>query len=152
MQAQSTGAHGAPVASIQLTREQRDAIYEEVENVMNAGGDLGVLFRRGPDQDDREWVLRFHRRLQAAIRLLDQVGWNRTGVRDSYALEIDADLVQFMCEMEGHALDALEDDRRDLDPADAEDLAVSCHLVDLDLAALSVARRAQAAYSEAVTR
>jgi hypothetical protein len=44
-------------------------------------------------------------------RLLDQLGWQEDGDRDSYQLDVDEDIVRFMEGLERRARNALEDDR-----------------------------------------
>jgi hypothetical protein len=118
MQTQRTGANGTPAAPVTLSREQRNAICREARKVLLAGSDLAVMAERASQHDresltyqdrewltyHREWVVEFARKLRAASRLLDQLGWLDVGVRDEYTFELDEDVKWFLLRLEDHAL------------------------------------------------
>jgi hypothetical protein len=142
-------------------------LYQEVKSTLLAGEDLGLcLENAATGQADRDWLRAYPRRLAAAVRLLDQLGWSEHADRVTYELVVDETINAFMRDMEEHQLRALNDARRDLahhrqnPDAYADDGAVltdaeqwkaeTLDQVDLDLDALMVARLVLAAYREAV--
>lgn len=87
-------------------------------------------------------------RLAACLRLLDQIGWQQHGNRESYRVELDDDTARFIQRMGKVARRTLEDARRDLtvlrDPDEqatyyADVVETAWRLIDLDLDAISAA-------------
>jgi hypothetical protein len=145
------------ISSVVLTREHRDPIYEEIVSVIHLGDDLPIYLTRGEfDTSDRDWLKAVNRKLAACTRLLDDLGWEQQGNRDSYELEVDQDIAQFMEELDRGARGALKDDSvnvssRERDAAArvgvtftdeqwAEKLRCRRRLVDVDLDSISAAR------------
>ena len=144
MHAHRNAGPGAHVEVI-LSREQRDAVYEEVQSVVCLGDDLPLYFRNAyEDASDRDWIRAFAWRLSVAAAILDQLGWQQRGDprgdNAQYALRVDDDVALFMERMEHNSRGCLEDD------ADAGDVP----LVDLDLDGISAARLALDASRKAV--
>jgi hypothetical protein len=158
-------------ATVTLTREHRDAIYEEINGVIHQGSDLHMYFADAEfDMEDRDWIRAFSRKLPVCLRLLDQLGWQQRGDRNSYTLDVDDDAARFMQDLDRHARDALEDDRVCMledraagrreeyrwrwgvtftDQEWAEKLCEGQRVVDRDLDVIDAARIALAAYREA---
>jgi hypothetical protein len=110
---------------VTLTREHRDAIYEEIESVVHLGDDLPIYLADGEfDPSDRDWLKAFSWKTGVCVRLLDQLGWQRQGDRDSYELEVDQNCARFMEDLDSRARGALKDDSRDA----AEDRAAYARL------------------------
>lgn len=118
-------------ASVTLSREQRDAIYEEIENILSFGKDLPMTLRDAAETKDhhRQWLRDFAWQLDACVQLLDQLGWELESGQDSYVLELDETVARFMDYLERVSLNRIEKE---------------------DLDALEAARLAQAAYREVV--
>jgi hypothetical protein len=149
---------------VTLTREHRDAIYEEIESVVGLSSDLHIYHRDAEfDLDDRRAFADIVWRLDVSVRLLEQLGWQVRGDRDSYELQVDADVARFMEKLDKHMRGALEEDREAvLSPADArlrygvteeewaEEIESRRRLIDLDLDGIDAARIVREAYREAV--
>jgi hypothetical protein len=138
---------GAQPTSVVLTAANRDAIFEEVEFAIECAGDLPFMLEHGAeracDRDDaRELVARLH----VAVRLLDQLGWQRTGDRDDYVVEVDEETDWFAARVESYALAGLEYNRKGLATGDDEKRATARRLVDSDLEKLEAARRVRTAF------
>ena len=154
--------------TISITREQRNAVWEEIESLMYAGDDLPLDFASAAGEGAhacRDWIKALAWRLPIAVRLLDQLGWQQRGTCDNYALEIDEHVARFMAGLEQRALEYLADNSRDPEPERAaaakhghaltdeewaEREARRYSQVDSGLDCLDAARCAQAAYREAV--
>jgi len=99
-------------ATVTLTREQRDAIYEEIATVVDGAGELRKCIADGEfDERDRDWFKQIGRRISLCARLLAQLGWQRRADRDTYRLGVDADVASFMERFERSAREQLEEDR-----------------------------------------
>lgn len=81
--------HRIAVEGVTVTREQRDALHQEIRQYEMDGGtleDIGLCIRWGREAEARErW-----QRVVFLGRLLDDLGWGLQGERDSYALTVDA--------------------------------------------------------------
>jgi hypothetical protein len=73
--------------AIQLTREQRDAIYEEV--VVDLSG-LTDLWTEFDAKQNYERAQELRQRFERDMRLLDDLGWDPEPDRDEFALTMDA--------------------------------------------------------------
>lgn len=132
---------------VTLTRVHRDAIFDEIDYVFESGRDLPFMLEHGAYSTcDRHEARDLIWRLQVAARLLDQLGWQRNGDRESYVLEVDAGIDRFAARIESYALVALEDNRRGLLEGDDEIRATARRLIDIDLDALKAARVIRAAF------
>jgi hypothetical protein len=132
---------------VQLTRAQRDAIFQEIAFAFECAADLPLMLEYGTGNiTDRVEARDLIWRLQVAIALLDQLGWRETGDRDGYVLEVDTDVDEFAARIERYALVALEDNRRGLLAGSAELRATARRLIDVDLDALGAARTVQSAF------
>jgi hypothetical protein len=133
--------------NVVLTRAQRDAILEEIEFAFESAGDLPFLLEHGTesprDRDDaRELISRLH----VAVRILDQLGWERSGDRDGYVLELDEDVDWFAKRIESFARAGLEYNRPGLLARDERARATTRRLLDADLAKLRAARVVRTAF------
>jgi hypothetical protein len=132
-----------------LSLAQRDAIFADIDFTFESARDLPLMLEHGVERvGDRIDVRELIWRLQVAVRLLDQLGWQRSGNRAGYVLEVDADISRFAAGLERHALGALEDDRHGLFAEDKELRAMARELLDSDLDALQAARLVQATYQD----
>jgi hypothetical protein len=127
--------------SILLTRTQRDAIFEEIKLAFDSACELPFMLDHAAestvDSDDARDLIT---QLQVAVGLLDQIGWQRSGDRDSYLLEVDEDVDWFAARIETFALATLEYNRGGLLAADDEVSANARRLIDADLDTLIAAR------------
>jgi len=133
--------------SVVLTRAHRNAIFEEIDFAFQCARDLPFMLEHGADsicdrRDARDLIWR----LQVAARLLDQLGWQQSGDRDGYVLEVDADVDRFAARIESYALAALEDSRRGLLAGSEQERATARRLIDGDLDALEAARVVRTAF------
>jgi hypothetical protein len=90
-------------SSVTLTRAQRDAVHDAVELI--CGRDEMSHF----DPDRREVITSLIGHLSAVPRLLEQIGWEREGVRETYELEIDDDIAKLMQEVGRIGIEVLTD-------------------------------------------
>jgi hypothetical protein len=132
-----------------LTLAQRDAMFEEVAFTFEAARDLPFLLEHGAESvgersDARDLIWQ----LQVALRVLDQLGWQQSGNRPGYVLEIDADIDRFAARIERYALVALEANRQGLLEGDEEQRATARELIDNDLDALEAVRLVRSAYRD----
>jgi hypothetical protein len=133
-----------------ITRAQRDAIFEEIDFAFECACELPLLLEYGPKSiGDRGYTRDLIWLLQVSLRLLDQLGWQRSGNRPGYVVEVDADVDRFAARLERYALVALEDNRRALLDGDVELRETARQLIDNDLDALEAARIVRAAYRDA---
>lgn len=96
-----------------ITREQRDALYQQVRNHLVAIGDLAMALEQDHDIDTAE---RLGRRFAEDLRLLEDLGWEPVVERPSFCLTMPvADLrrvlMRLQAEAEGGAREP-EDERR----------------------------------------
>jgi hypothetical protein len=138
---------GTKPTSVILTRAHRDAIFEEIEFAFESACDLPFMLEHAPespvDSDDARDVVT---RLRVAVGLLDQIGWQRSGDRDGYLLEVDEAVDWFAAGIERFALAALEDNRRRLLAGEDEVGATARRLIDADLERLMAARVVRTAF------
>jgi hypothetical protein len=71
--------------AIRITREQRDAIYEEIMTEISGSGDVHVEMESG----DYAAARRTRRRHQDAMRLLDDLGWEPTQDDQEFELTME---------------------------------------------------------------
>lgn len=133
--------------SVILTRAHRDAIFEEIEFAFESACDLPFMLEHAPestvDSDDARDLIR---RLQVAVGILDQLGWQRSGDHDGYALEVDEAVDWFAERIECFALAALEYNSRGLLPGENQFSAAARRLIDADLEKLKAARIVRTAF------
>jgi hypothetical protein len=125
--------------TITLTREQRDALYQEADGIVGTARELPTLDDAAFDLDEREVLRDRARRLWIGVRLLDQLGWHEHSDQDVHELDVDEEIAHFLANTEARALADLAARRRDADD-----------LVDLDLDILNAAGAAHTAYRKAV--
>lgn len=150
--------------TVALMREHRDAIYDEVESIVDSAGDFHMYLRDAAhDENDREWMTTMTWRLTVATRLLDELGWQEHGDRSAYQLTVDRDVARFMEGLERASRGALDDERKALAarPNDRwayvptkdeweRDRAATRDLMDVYLDGIDAARIAQAAFGKAM--
>jgi hypothetical protein len=77
--------------TITIDRERRDAIYEELLTELSGSGDVWTQLRTGKYEEAR----RTRRRLEDAMRLLDDLGWEPDQDRETFDLTMpQADLAR----------------------------------------------------------
>jgi hypothetical protein len=128
--------------SVVLTRTHRDALFHEIEFAFEAAGGLPFMLERAAasridSEDARDLVIQ----LQAAVGLLDQIGWERTGDRDDYVIEVDEAVNAFAARIESFARAALEYNGQRVEPS-----AAVRRLIDADLEKLQAARILRSAH------
>ncbi|MBV8220830.1 MAG: hypothetical protein JO325_20390 [Solirubrobacterales bacterium] len=139
---------GTQPTSVVLTAANRDAILEEIEFAFECAGDLPFLLEHGAERAcDRDDARDLIARLLAAVRLLDQLGWQRSGDRDDYVVEVDEAIDWFAARIERYALAGLEYNRQGLLTGDDRNRATTRRLVDSDLEKLEAARRVRTAFT-----
>jgi hypothetical protein len=127
--------------SIILTRAQRDAIFEEIKLAFESACELPFMLEHAPESTvDSDEVRDLIMQLQVGVRLLEQIGWQETGDRDSYLLEVDDTVDWFAARIESFVLATLEYNRGGLLAPDAEISAAARRLIDADLERLEAAR------------
>lgn len=145
---------------VTLTREHRDAIYEEIASLVGLSSDLHIYLRDAEfDADDRRTFADITWRLGVSVRLLDQLGWQVRGDRDAYDLDVDCDVARFMEQLDKHMRGCLEDDREPMLEKRAfmaryarygvdwaEEVDARRRSIDLDLDGIDAARIALEAY------
>ena len=122
---------------------------EEIVFAFESAGDLPFMLEHGSEsardrEDARELVTRLH----VVVRLLDQLGWQRTGDREGYLLEVDEAVDWFAARIESFALAGLEYNRGGLSAGDRV-RARTQRLIDADLEKLRAARVVRAAFKVA---
>jgi hypothetical protein len=95
--------------SVTLTLAQRDAVHEFIGHLLAADGNVLDMSR---GQLEREFVIHASWRLSVGARILDQLGPEADGNRDSYSLELDDDIAKLMQEVGREASDTLRGDLR----------------------------------------
>jgi hypothetical protein len=79
------------MATIKLSREQRDAIYAEVTLDLDGVGDLAIAMKKA----DYATARRYRQRFEDDMRLLDDLGWEPEQNRDEFELTMPtADLAR----------------------------------------------------------
>jgi hypothetical protein len=136
---------------VTLTRAHRDAIYEHIECFVAVGTEINRSLADAEfDPEERAFLRAYAKRLTAITRLLDVLGWEKLGNHESYELEVDDQVAEFMREVEKHARGALQDNSDALADGpskylsadqDAENREATRHMIDLDLDALAASRR-----------
>lgn len=136
-------------ATVTLARVHRDAIFEEIQFIFESACDLPFMLEHAAqnrvDSDDaRDLIAHLH----VAAGLLDQIGWQRSGEREDYCLELDEGLDEVAARIESFALAALEDNRRGLIASEHEASATVRRLIDADLEKLQAARIIRTAFHD----
>lgn len=136
--------------SVVLTSAHRDAIMEDIVFTFDSAGDLSFMLEHGAESGcDREDARDLVSRLHVAVVLLDQLGWERKGDRESYVLEVDEAVDSFAAQIESFALAGLEYNRGGLFAGDDRVRATAQRLIDADLEKLRAARVVRAAFKVA---
>jgi hypothetical protein len=132
---------GPGLVSVVLTPAHRDAIVEEIEFAFESAGGLTFMLEHGSESArDRDSARELISRLNVALALLDQLGWQPHGTRESYVLEVDAAIDEFAAWIECCARAGLEYNRTGLVAADERVRASAQRLIDADLEKLRAAR------------
>jgi hypothetical protein len=127
--------------SVVLTRAHRDAIFEEIEFAFESARDLPFMLEHAVENTvDSDEARDLIRQLQVAVGILDQIGWQPSGDRDAYPLEVDEAVDGFAARIESFALAALEYNRGGLLAGDEALGATARRLIDADLEKLEAAR------------
>ena len=147
------GMAGTTSTRVILTRAQRNAIFEEIEFAFESACDLPFMLEHAPqstvDTDDARDLVTG---LQAAVGLLDQIGWERQGDRDRYAVEVDADVDTFAARIETFALAGLQYNGQGM-PTSADQGSPSVRrLIEADREKLAAARALRTAFMIARAR
>lgn len=71
--------------AITITREQRNAIYEEILTELSGSGDVWAEMQSG----NYDAARRTRRRLEDDMRLLDDLGWEPEPDRETFELTMD---------------------------------------------------------------
>ena len=92
---------------MQITREERDALWDTLVTDLMTVGDLALVLSRG----DQDAALRLHQRHLQNVRLLDHIGWRRTHHGQTFDLPIERDdeLAHTMQRLTASAASALAD-------------------------------------------
>ena len=139
--------------NVVLTRAHRDAIFDEIAFAFELACDLPIILDHAPESVvDREDAHHLVTQLRVAVRLLDQIGWQRSGDRDRYVVEVDESVNWFAARIESSALAALDYNRRGLLARRDEVRATVRRLIDADLEKLQAARVLRTAFMIAETQ
>jgi hypothetical protein len=137
----------ADVASVILARAHLDAIFEEIEFAFELACDMPIILEHAPESVvDREDARDLIAQLQVAVGLLSQIGWQRSGDRDRYLIEVDEGVNWFAARIESRALAALDYNRLGLRSNRDEVSASVRQLIDVDLEKLQAARVLRTAF------
>jgi hypothetical protein len=92
--------------AIVLDRAQRDAVYGFVVSDLAEAGDLALVL--AADEIKRAQWLR--RNFEQATQLLDQIGWEKTGSRQRYEVQLsDADVLALFGRLHERASRVIDD-------------------------------------------
>jgi hypothetical protein len=92
--------------AIVLDRAQRDAVYGFVVSDLAEAGDLALVL--AADEIKRAQWLR--RNFEQATQLLDQIGWEKTGSRERYEVQLgDADVLALFGRLHERASRVIDD-------------------------------------------
>jgi hypothetical protein len=92
--------------TIVLDRAQRDAVYGFVVSDLAEAGDLALVL--AADEINRARWLR--RNFEQATQLLDQIGWEKTGSRQRYEVQLsDADVLALFGRLHERASRIIDD-------------------------------------------
>jgi hypothetical protein len=72
---------------MQITRQERDALWDHLVSDLMSVGDLALVLSRG----DEDAAQRLHQRHIQDVRLLDHIGWQRTHHKQTLDLPIEGD-------------------------------------------------------------
>lgn len=132
---------GPGLVSVVLTPAHRNAIIEEIEFAFESAGGLPFMLEHGAESArDRDGARDVISRLGVALSVLDQLGWQLRGDRESYVLEVDEEIDEFAAWIERFARAGLEYNRAGLVAADERVRANAQRLIDADLEKLRAAR------------
>jgi hypothetical protein len=92
--------------AIVLDGAQRDAVYGFVVSDLADAGSLAAALEAG-EAKRAEWL---RRNFEQAARLLDQIGWEKTGSRQRYVVELgDADVLALFGRLHERASRVIDD-------------------------------------------
>ena len=101
--------------TVTLSREHRDAIRDHITGYFDEAGDLPKL---DSQPEHRELARQIIWRLSVSERVLDQIGWEIHGTADTYALELDSEIVALLDYIDTSAQGCIEANRGWLGPRD----------------------------------
>jgi hypothetical protein len=109
---------------MQITREERNALWDLLVSDLMSTGDLALVLSRG----DEDAAQRLHQRHIQDVRLLDHIGWQRTHHGQTFDLPIerDDDLAHTIQRLATLAASALADALRDIDFDAIQRLTIVC--------------------------
>lgn len=109
---------------MQITREERNALWDTLVTDLMTVGDLALVLSRG----DQDAALRLHQRHIQNVRLLDHIGWQRTHHGQTFDLPIERDneLAHTIQRLTISAASALADALGDVDFDSLRRLATVC--------------------------
>lgn len=104
--ADSTRATGH-VAIVEINREQRDVLWEDAAVTLNGTGrDLA----NAPEWNTLDYSLDIRRRVDAALWLLDDLGWRRDDPRDRFYLTMPSTTLRWWLDgLDEYAVDSLKE-------------------------------------------
>jgi hypothetical protein len=109
---------------MQITREERDALWDTLVTDLMSVGDLALVLSRG----DEDAAQRLHQRHMQDVRLLDHIGWQRTHHGQTFDLPVERDdeLAHTIQRLGILAATALADELQDIDFDALQRLSVAC--------------------------
>jgi hypothetical protein len=109
---------------MQITRQERDALWDTLVTDLMSVGDLALVLSRG----DEDAAQRLHQRHSQNVRMLDHIGWRPTHHQQNFELPIerDDDLARTIQRLAALAASALADALRDIDFDAIQRLNVVC--------------------------
>jgi len=110
--------------TVQISREERDALWDYLVGDLMSVGDLALVLSRG----DEDAAQRLHQRHIQDVRLLDHIGWQRTHHQQTFdlPLERDDDLARTIQRLGTSAAVALANALLDIDLDRIQRLIVVC--------------------------
>jgi hypothetical protein len=109
---------------MQITRQERDALWDTLVTDLMSVGDLALVLSRG----DEDAAQRLHQRHNQNVRLLDHIGWQRTHHKQTFDLPVERndDLAHTIQRLATLAASALADELQDIDFNSIQRLNVVC--------------------------
>jgi hypothetical protein len=109
---------------MQITREERNALWDLLVSDLMSVGDLARVLSRG----DEDAAQRLHQRHIQDVRLLDHIGWQRTHDQQTFdvPIEHDNELAHTIQRLGMSAAAALADALLDIDLDRIQRLTVIC--------------------------
>jgi hypothetical protein len=109
---------------MQITRQERDALWDTLVTDLMTVGDVALFLSRG----DEETAQCLHQRYLQDLRLLDHIGWQRAHHQQTFDLPIERDdeLAHTIQRLGISAATALADALQDVDFDAIQRLNVAC--------------------------